>query len=202
MYEIWVPLPEASSSEASSGHAYNYQQLVGHQTSNGTAHNTSSGPSNSTTYSSRSGSGGGYSLPAPKAGNGVLLCLVAVLLRMEAPTVAECWLFAVCILDRAVGWRSRSGWVGMRLTPISALSIDSPDDDEDPELDVLAPVTLRESISLLSSFSTCPFVSSRWGKRSGLASRSQASWSSSFMLAVCCLAGVGCSASHVSSSLK
>ncbi len=52
----------------------------------------SSGPSNSTTYSSRSGNGGGKGLPPPKFGIGLLLCLVVVRLRMCAPIVLLCWL--------------------------------------------------------------------------------------------------------------
>lgn len=48
------------------------------------------GPSNSTTYWSRSGSMGGYSLPPPKPGRGLLDSRVTVRLLKPAPTVMFC----------------------------------------------------------------------------------------------------------------
>lgn len=74
----------------------------------------SSGPSNSTTYSSRSGNGGGNGFPAPKLGIGFLEARLLVRLRTPDPTVCTCCERAVAMRLSSVGWRSRSFCVETR----------------------------------------------------------------------------------------
>jgi hypothetical protein len=86
----------------------------------------SSAPSNSTTYSSRSGSCGGYGLPAPRLGSGLSVRLLdSVCERREAtcavPTVPACWLRCVSMRRMASGLRS----VGCRckMLPLEACDV-------------------------------------------------------------------------------
>jgi hypothetical protein len=81
----------------------------------------SSAPSNSTTYSSRSGSGGGYGLPAPICGSALSVRRRVSVLdsresTREAPTVPACWLRCVSMRRMASGWRS----VGWRVSALPA----------------------------------------------------------------------------------
>ena len=104
--------------------------------------NGSSGPSNSTTYSSWLGNSGGYGFPRPISGSGLRLSrLLPVIVR---PTVPACWLFEVWTLSSTVGWRSKSRWVEIRLIVWSrrAAEVSVPDDE------VLEAVKMR-SISWL-----------------------------------------------------
>lgn len=128
----------------------------------------SSGPSNSTTYSSRSGKRGGYSFPPPNFGSGFLDSLD---LR-DLPTVPLCCDRCVSIRLKAVGWRSRSRCVFILDIPISSRTIEA--DDDVPVEDVS--VESRPGVPWLSLF---------WaGKRSGLASRSAFSKSRSTIFIV------------------
>lgn len=110
--------------------------------------NGSSGPTNSTTYSSWAGSSGGYGFPRPISGSGLLLSLLLPVRLL--PIVPACWLLAVWIRLRTVGCLSISDWVLNRLTP--SLRTAEPSDDE---LDVVETVS-----SLSTSWWSLPWPSS------------------------------------------
>lgn len=114
--------------------------------------NGSCSPSNSTTYSSLSGNGGGKGFPPPKLGKGILESLSAVRLLRLVPMVCACWLRPVWMRLSAVGCLSRSRCVGMRdmLVSVGWMEVRLL---EVSELDVLA-VTVRDSFSLCSTFSS------------------------------------------------
>jgi len=134
--------------------------------------NGSSGPVNSTTYSSCAGRSGGYGFPSPISGRGRLLSrLLPVRLR---PIVPACWLRAVCIRLITVGCLSKSRCVDIRLMARS-LRATEPSDDS---VEVLDAVGIR-SISLLGRVGTMLM------NLSGEASRSAStiSRSASFILA-------------------
>lgn len=129
----------------------------------------SSGPSNSTTYSSLSGSGGGYSLPPPKLGKGFFDSRE----RRLRPTVPLCWDLCVSMRLNSVGWRSRSRPVCILDIPISSRKMGAEDakEDEDVEPEAADPALSRGAASCVLG---C-------GKRWGEASRSALSRSRSTM---------------------
>ena len=100
----------------------------------------SSGPSNSTTYSSLSGSGGGYSLPPPKLGNGFFDSRD---FRLR-PTVPLCCDLCVSMRLSAVGCRSRSRPVCIRDILISSRMTGWEEDEDEDELE--APDSIRSRL--------------------------------------------------------
>ena len=109
--------------------------------------NGSLGPSNSTTYSSRSGSSGGKGFPAPKLGSGREARLL-VRERMPPPTVPPCWLRAVAMRLSAVGCRSRSLDVDTRLMLLRRMAALPPPRSDD--VDETDEAVGTRSISLLA----------------------------------------------------
>ena len=104
--------------------------------------NGSSGPVNSTTYSSCAGRSGGYGFPRPISGRGLLLSrLLPVRLR---PMVPACCDLAVCIRLITVGCLSKSLCVDIRRMTAS-LRATEPSEDS---VEVLDAVWMR-SISWL-----------------------------------------------------